>query len=456
MLLSLLALNIPGFCCAAYLDRLEADPGLCELVRRMEPKVLGRSRRHLERRHRGGRGRTFPSPRSLLDWPDGHHDAEAAQDRIKGEAIVPKLTASLAVSQEASHRLLTGTVAVRGLRRLMLDIDATIIPSTKQQALLTYQSATAEDRGERDHQPLNVFNPETGRMVYSEMRDGNVPAKEGSDRVLREALNRLPADVEEAQVRSDGAGLSAEMIRLCNRPDRREGASRRLGVIGFVYSVVLSEELKKEVGRAAQSAWRSPPSPPDGPKTTSATKPTDPTEAQEPEEETIELAEVNFVSNADGYGKNPEVIRYVGMRRALPEQLGLGSDELPPTDGRPAYRIRVLITKIPALGGERSDKLGPKPLAPADLLALANGRCGYAERAHDDFKNGLAGEPCLAGASAPTPSGGEERCSRTNCTLGWPTARWPAIRPPPAGSASGRRSPSIRRASFAAPGSAFR
>ena len=74
----------------------------------------------------------------------------------------------------------------------------------------------------------------------------------------------------------------------------------------------------------------------------------------------------------------------------------MGSDELPPTDDRPAYKIRVLITNIPAPGGERSDKLGPKPLAPADLRALANGRCGYAERAHDDLKNGLAAEtmPC--------------------------------------------------------------
>ena len=166
-------------------------------------------------------GRTFPSPRSLLDRPGRHHDKEADQDRIKGEAIVPKPAASLGVFQEASCRLLAGTVAIRGLRRLTLDIDATVIPSTKREALFTYRSATGERRGERGHQPLNVFNPETGRMVYSEMRDGNVPAKEVNDRVLREALNQLPADVEEVLVRSDGAGHSAEMIRLCDRPDRR-------------------------------------------------------------------------------------------------------------------------------------------------------------------------------------------------------------------------------------------
>ena len=141
-------------------------------------------------------------------------------------------------------------------------------------------SATGERRDERGHQPLKVFNPETGRMVYSANRDGNLPAKEGDDRVLREALNRLPADVEEVLVRSDGAGHSAEMIRPCDRPDQREGASRRLGVIGFVYSAALSEELMKEVARTAQSAWKPPP---DDSKTTSATKPTDATEAQEPE-----------------------------------------------------------------------------------------------------------------------------------------------------------------------------
>ena len=63
-------------------------------------------------------------------------------------------------------------MVVRDLQRLTLDIDATIIPSTKREALPTYRPATGERQGERGHQPLNLFNPEMGQMVYSETRDG--------------------------------------------------------------------------------------------------------------------------------------------------------------------------------------------------------------------------------------------------------------------------------------------
>ena len=66
-------------------------------------------------------------------------------------------------------------------------------------------------------------------MAHSEMRDGNVPAREGNARVLLEALERLPGAVEEVTVRSDSAGHAVEVIRLCNRPEA--GGARRLNGI---------------------------------------------------------------------------------------------------------------------------------------------------------------------------------------------------------------------------------
>ena len=86
MILSLCLLNILGWDCADDLDRMEADRGLCRLVRRHEAEILGVSRRSLERRHRKGRHRTFPSPRSLLDWLHGHEDEAAGRARPEGEA----------------------------------------------------------------------------------------------------------------------------------------------------------------------------------------------------------------------------------------------------------------------------------------------------------------------------------------------------------------------------------
>ena len=103
------------------------------------------------------------------------------------------------------------------------------------------------------------------------------------------------------------------------------------------------------------------------------------------------VAEVNFVSNEDGYSKRDGIIRYIAVRRALPDALGVNDDELPHEDGKPAYAIRTLITNIPAPGEGRKDGLGPKPMAAQAVLKLLNARCGNSERAHDGLKNGLAG-----------------------------------------------------------------
>ena len=81
LLLSLCLLNILGYECAEDLDRMEADEGLCVPVRRHERRIPGHSRRQLENRHRKGRRRTFPSPRSLLDWLHAQHDEAAARER---------------------------------------------------------------------------------------------------------------------------------------------------------------------------------------------------------------------------------------------------------------------------------------------------------------------------------------------------------------------------------------
>ena len=231
MLLSIVLLNVLGFDCAEDLERMEADPGLCGMVRRYEPRILGNGWRAAS----VGRRRTLPSPRALLDWLHGHQDAEAGQERRKGEAIVPRPAASLAVFWETSRRLFSQLVDRHGLRRITLDLDATIVASGKREALPTYRASTGVCPGETGYQPLNVFCAELGLMVHSEMRDGNVPAREGNARVLLEALERLPGAVEEVTVRSDSAGHAAD-IRSQPSGDPAGGRQRPLGgAISFGY-----------------------------------------------------------------------------------------------------------------------------------------------------------------------------------------------------------------------------
>ncbi len=135
---------------------------------------------------------------------------------------------------------------------------------------------------------LERMEVDPGLMAHSEMRDGNVPAREGNARVLLEALERLPGAVEEVTVRSDSAGHAVEVIRLCNRPETRPeaGGARRLGVVGLVISAVHSEALMNQVMRTPETAWK-----PLGEK------------PKEPEAEGASIAEIKFVSNADGHRK---------------------------------------------------------------------------------------------------------------------------------------------------------
>ena len=249
-----------------------------------------------------------------------------------------------------------------------------------------FPSCEGTHPGETGYQPLNCFLAETGSMLCSEMRDGNVPAREGNARVLSRALELLPEAIEEVMIRSDSAGHSAEVLRLCNRPELRPAATQRFGVIGFAISAVRSQALMAEVARVPETDWT----------------PLRVLEKQTPEgggkpvlvevdSATEAIAEVNFVSNEDGYSKREGIVRYIAVRRERPDALGVNDDELPPENGKPAYAVRVLITNIPAPGEGRKDGLGPEPMAAQAVLNLLNGRCGDSERAHDALTNGLAG-----------------------------------------------------------------
>ena len=92
-------------------------------------------------------------------------------------------------------------------------------------------------------------------MLCSEMRDGNVPAREANTRVLSWALELLPTSIEEVMIRSDSAGHSAEVLQPCNRPKLRPAATQRFGVIGFTISAVRSQELMSEVARVPEAGW---------------------------------------------------------------------------------------------------------------------------------------------------------------------------------------------------------
>ena len=104
--------------------------------------------------------------------------------------------------------------------------------------------------GETGYQPLNVFCPELGLVLHSEMHDGNVPASMHNVEAVDAALGQLPAGIKTFTVRSDAAGHQKELLKYCKDPSRRPAANgvARFGRIGFVIGAILSDVERGQVG----------------------------------------------------------------------------------------------------------------------------------------------------------------------------------------------------------------
>ena len=356
MLLTVVLMNILGLNRVSDAERLEEDSGLRKIVRRCEQALFGRRQKSIEARFRGGRERVFPSPRSIRDWLDRFHDEEAGKERIKGRAIIPIPARELMALQTANRTLLEAMVKAGGYRTLTLDIDATIIPSQKKQALPTCRSATGAVPGERGYQPLNVWCPELDLVIYSEMRDGNVPAKMDNLRVLVEALKMLPDQISSVRVRSDSAGHCNDLIAYCNDPKKRPEAdnTRRLGIIRFIISAEMSTDLADAMRAMPDSDWRPLV---DGEEEDSA-----PAEDGSGPRKRF-LGEVPFVSNANAAQRKDAVIRYVGTLRTMPgNERGIGHNERPPSETLPACRMFACVTNYAAF----DDPAAPAGRRPPD------------------------------------------------------------------------------------------
>ena len=126
----------------------------------------------------------------------------------------------------AVMRQLVAAVQSRAMQAVAtLDQDATLVETGKDEALYCYKKFKA-------YQPLNTYWAEQGLVLHTEFRDGNVPAGYEQLRVLREALECLPAGVEKVYLRSDTAGYQVNLLKYC-----AEGGSERFGVIEFAVGV---------------------------------------------------------------------------------------------------------------------------------------------------------------------------------------------------------------------------
>jgi hypothetical protein len=237
-----------------------------------------------------------------------------------------------------------------------LDTDATLVETSKAEALHCYKGFTA-------YQPFNIYWAERGMVLHTEFRDGNVPAGYQQTRVVKEGLSYLPEGVVKVRVRSDTAGYEHELLRYLAL-----GRNERFGVIEFAISCDVSREFKKAVLDTEESDWH----------------PVYKEVKGRREKTGREWAEVCFVPNEIAFSSKDPEYRYITTREALKDQPLPGMEDKQPelpfqTMQRKGvtYKIFGVVTNM--------DWDGEK------LIRWHDTRCGKCEEAHKILKEDFAG-----------------------------------------------------------------
>ena len=186
------------------------------------------------------RERAVPSPPALPGWLERFHDP-AAPKAAAGTAFIPAVTEEPRSLGRVNRALLDFMQARQSSASATLDMDATLIETHKRDALHCYKKFKA-------YQPLNCWWAEQQAMLYSEFRDGNVPAGHEQLRVLKASLAHLPASVKKVSLRSDTAGCQEELLLYCG-----EGKDPRFGVIDFAIGAGVTEAFRVAVLATAES-----------------------------------------------------------------------------------------------------------------------------------------------------------------------------------------------------------
>ena len=352
MVLALIFLNLAGGECVEDLERLEGDSGFAAVLQAIERDLLSRAeRRSLKSRWRRARERVVPSPSAASTWLE-HFNDPAAPKAVAGTAVIPAVTAALQGLWRVNQVLLGFIQKHSPSSTATLDMDATLIETHKRDALPCY-------KGFKAYQPLNSWWAEQGAMLYSEFRDGNVPAGHEQLRVLRDCLPYLPADVSKVSLRSDTAGYQEELLLYCG-----EGKDERFGVIDFAIGADVTPPFRAAVLATAETEWKPLVRMFDG----------------KPQETGQEWAEVCYVPNWAGHSRNRADYRFLAIREPL-AQLPLGdAGQLPfPTQdfgSKGTYKLFGVVTNRKSAGDQ--------------VIWWLRERCGKSEEVHSVMKSDLA------------------------------------------------------------------
>jgi len=356
IIMTLVDMHLAGGDCVDDVRVLEADDGLCQLLREVEFYGRTRSeRRAIEKRWRKPRTRTFPSPTVLREYLELFHDREQEKLRKPHKAFIPEPTELL-----WSLVWLNGAFAAAMQRRspqttATLDMDATLVETFKKAALYCYKKFKA-------YQPLNVYWAEQGLVLFSEFRDGNVPADYDLLRPFKQSLELVAEGVNKVYLRSDTAGYYVDLLKYC-----AEGKSERFGVIEFAVGADMTEAYKVAVWEVAEADWHRLLRMVNGKMVDTGQ----------------EYAEVCYVPNWVASKKGGPVYRFLAIREPLEQPT------LPEMEGQ-------LVLPFPTMdwAGVKHKVTGivtNRDLPADELIWWYRERCGKSEEAHAIMKTDLGG-----------------------------------------------------------------
>ncbi len=211
IVISLLLLNIAGGDSVDDLRILEEDEGLVKLLRRVGFSGYPRKeRREQERRWRKEKKRAFPLPSVVFRYLAAFINPGEEAKRGMGKAFIPAPSEHLKALRQVNPDLLRFAQRKSPQTEATLEMDASIVVTTKQDALFCYQ-------GSQSFQPISVRWAEMALIAYSEFRDGNVPAAYQNLRVFQESLAILPPGVKKVYFKSDTAAYQVDLTPLLSR-----------------------------------------------------------------------------------------------------------------------------------------------------------------------------------------------------------------------------------------------
>jgi len=358
IVVSLVLLNLAGGDCVDDLDHLNADAGFGKLVKWCASHGLSRrDRGEMGKRWRKAKTRSVVSPSVARRWLGEFHDEGQEELRVAGKAFIPKPNEHLLGLGRVNSEFVGWVQNASPQLVATLDLDATLLETSKSDALYCYQ-------GYRAYQPLNVWWAEQGLMLHSEFRDGNVPAGWKQLRVVKEAVSSLPSSIWAVRLRSDSAGYEHALLAWLDRADNKGCFGR----IEFAVSCDVSPEFKTAAWEVDEDDWH-------------------PLLKQVNDEWVKtgrEWAEVCFVPDAIAFGKKAPVYRYLATREALHDQPlpGMECEQLSlpfqtVSRGGVTYKLFGVVTNLDWDGNE--------------VIRFHDGRCGKCEEAHKVLKEDFAG-----------------------------------------------------------------